>query len=353
MVRGIGISVGLLLLVSACGGGTSAPSPTAAATVAATATATPKPLTVTIGQVGGLSDAAIYLADGKGYFKEQGITLQSLAFTTAAQMVAPLARGDLMVGGGAAGAGIFNAIRTGTAMRIVADKGNLNPGFGYEGLVIRPSLADQIKSAKDLKGRTIALAARDITPEVTLNTYLQTGGLTVKDVNVVMLPHAQMGQGLQTGAIDAGAPIEPYLTQILESGVGKLLIRSDQVTPGEQTAVIFFSEQFAKDRDAAVRFMVAYLKGARFYNDAFVKKDAAKRAEAVDLLAKATKFEPALIEKMTPPGLDPNGRVNVPSLEDVQKYMIAKGSMPAAIDMKQVVDMSFVEEAVKILGTYR
>ncbi len=353
MVRGIGILAGLAFLVGACGGGTVAPSRTAVPSAAPSATAAPTPVTVTIGQVGGLSDAAIYLADGKGYFKEQGITLQSFSFTSAAQMVAPLLRGDLMVGGGAAGAGIFNAIRTGTAMRIVADKGNLNLGFGYEAIVVRTAVADQIKSAKDLKGRNVALSARDITPEVTLATYLQTAGLTVKDVNVVTLAHAEMLVGLQTGAIDAALPIEPSLTRILESGQAKLHIRSDQVVPGAQVAVIFFSEQFAKQKDVAVRWVVAYLKGARFYNDAFVKRDPAKRAEAIDILSKATKFEPALIEKMTPPGLDPNGNVNVASLDEVQKYMIAKGSMPMAIDMKQTVDMSFAEEAVKILGTYK
>ncbi len=352
-MRGIGILAGLAFLGSACGGGTVAPSPTTVPSAQRSATATPTPVKVTIGQVGGLSDAAIYLADGKGYFKEQGITLDSLSFPSAANMVAPLVRGDLQVGGGAAGAGIFNAIRTGTAMRIVADKGNLTPGFGFEAIVVRTAVADQIKSAKDLKGRNIALSARDITPEVTLATYLQGAGLTVKDVNVVTLAHAEMLAALQAGAIDAALPIEPSLTRILESGQGKLLIRSDQVVPGEQTAVIFFSEQFAKQKEVAVRWMVAYLKGTRFYNDAFVKKDPAKRAEAIEILSKATKFEAALIEKMTPPGLDPNGRVNVASLDEVQKYLIAKGSMPAAIDMKQTVDMSFAEEAVRILGTYK
>ncbi|HVR89159.1 MAG TPA: ABC transporter substrate-binding protein [Candidatus Limnocylindria bacterium] len=346
------MTLALTALLVACGGVVDHPAPAPVATASAAARPTFTPAVVTIGQVGGISDAAIYIADAKGYFKEQGITLQSSSFPSAANMVAPLLRGDLMVGGGASGAGIFNAIRTGTAMRIVADKGTLVPGHGYEGLVVRSDLADQIKSAKDLKGRTIALAARDITPEVTLNTYLVTGGLTIKDVNVVVVPHAQMLAGFTGNGIDAGLPIEPFLTGILDSGKAKLLTRDDMVTPNFQTAVVFYSEQFAKQHDLALRFMTAYLQGARFFTDAFDKKDAVKRVEAIAILAKATGFDSAQLEKVTMPGIDPNGRMNVDALIATQDYMVAKGSQAAPIDIRAVVDLSFADEAVKALGPY-
>jgi len=353
-VRSAAVLIAVAVVAGACaGGGSGAATSTAPPAGAATATAAPPPLTVTIGQVGGISDAAIYIGQAKGYFAEQGITLDSTSFTTAALMVAPLVRGDLMVGGGASGSGLFNAIRTGTAMRIVADKGNLNPGHGYEAIVVRSAVADQIKGPKDLRGRNVALSARDITPEVTLDAYLRSGGLTIKDVNVVVIPHAQMLAGFQTGAIDAGLPIEPYVTSILDSGAARLLIRDDAVTPNHQTAVIFYSDQFAKQRDAAVRFMVAYLRGARFYADAFEKNDAAKRAEAIDILAKATKFDAALLARVTMPGLDPNGRVNMKSLGEVQDYLVAKGTQGGAIDMAKVVDLSFADAAVIVLGPHK
>jgi len=99
--------------------------------------------------------------------------------------------------------------------------------------------------------------------------------------------------------------------------------------------------------------MTGYLKGARFVADAYDKKDAAKKAEVIAILAKATGFEATLLEKVILPGIDPNGRVNVASLEDTQKYLVAKGSQAAAIDMKAVVDLSFADEAVKALGTYK
>lgn len=335
-----------LVMLAACvpvtnSGSASMPSPTAA------------PVTLQWGSVGSSSDAAFFIADAKGYFAEQAITLQTSQFATAALMVAPLGQNQLQVGGGTVGSGLFNAIGRGIGIRVVGDKGNLSAGHGFEGLVVRSALANEVKGPADLKGRTYALASRDITPEVTVATFLKKGGLSINDVNVVTLAFPDMQAALESGKVDAASPIEPWLTRILESGSGKLLARTDEVTPGQQNSVLLYSEQFATRRDVAVRFMVAYLKGARFYNDAFDKKDAAKRAEAIDILAAATRTDKAVLEKSVMPGIDPNGKVNVDALEAAQQYFVAKGSQEKPIDLKTTIDTSFIDAAIRVLGPYQ
>ena len=347
-------SLAALVLIVSCGG-TAAPSasPTAAASAAATASAPPAPVTLKFGQVGTISDSAIFIADAKGYFKDQGITLDLQTFQSAANMTAPLGTGELDAGGGAPSAGLFNAINSGVQLRIVADKGSLTPGHGYEAVIVRTALADKVKSAKDMKGLKISIASRDIVPEYSLDAYLRTGGLTIADVSVVTLAFPDMVAALANGSIDVAVPTEPTATRILDAKTGVLITRTDTVVPGEQTAVILFSEKLAKQKDVAVRFMKAYLQGARFYSDAFDKKDPAKRKEAIDILAKATKIDAALFERMVLPGIDPNGAVNAKSLEAAQSYFVAKGSQQKALDMSKVVDASFADEAVKALGQYK
>lgn len=320
---------------------------------AAPPSASQAPVTLKIGQVGGISDAAIYLADAKGYFKEQGIALDPLAFASAAQMVAPLGTGQFQVGGGASSAGLFNAIGRRVGVLIVADKGNLDPGHGYEAIVVRKDLVGTIKGPKDLKGRTVAVSAMDITPEVTLDTYLRQAGLTVKDVNLVTVSHVDMLQALKNGSIDVCLPIEPTLARIVTAGVGSVLVRDDTVTPGHQVAVLLFSEQFARQRELAVRFMKAYILGARFYNDAFVKKETAARTEAIAILTRAAKVDPALFEAMVMPGINPAGRVNLDSLREIQTWFVKKGSQEKLIDLSKAVDLSFADEAVRQLPAYK
>lgn len=347
------IAITAVMTFAACGGTTPAASPTATTAAVATATATPTPVTVKFGQVGSVSDAAIFIADAKGYFKEQGITFEAVPFTSAAQMVGPLGTNDLQAGGGAPSAGLYNAVDRGVQLRIVADKGSLTPGHGYEAVIVRKGLADTVKSAKDMKGLKISIAARDIVPEYSLDVYLKTGGLTIKDVEVVPLSFPDMVPAMANGAIDVAIPTEPTVTRILDAGTGILITRTDVIVPGEQTAVILFSEKFAQDKDAATRFMVAYLKGARFYADAFDKKDPAKRTEAIDIISRATRLDVTLINRVVMPGIDPNGKVNVESLDAAQKYFVAKGTQTKALDMTKIVDQSFAQEAVRRLGPYQ
>ncbi len=344
----------VLLVQSACGGApaTSAP-PSTNAPVGATASPTFTQVTVRYGIIGGVSDGAIYIADAKGYFRAQGITLEQVPFQSAANMVAPLGTGELQAGGGAPSAGLFNAIDRGVQMRIVADKGSLAPGHGYEAIIVRKALADRVKSAKDFRGLKVAIAQRDIVPEYSLDAFLRTGGLTIKDVEVITLAFPDMVPALANGSIDVAAPTEPNATRILDAGTGVLITRTDAVVPNEQTAVILYSEKFAQQRDVAVRFMAAYLQGARFYTDAFDKKDTARRKEAIDILAAATKLDAALFEKMVMPAVDPNGKVNVESLNAAQQYFVTKGSQQKALDMSRVVDLTFATDAVKLLGSYR
>src|SRR5712692_9508503 len=115
-------ALALAIVPSACAGaGTPAP---ASATVTALPSAAPSPVTVKFGQVGAISDAAIYIADAKGFFKEQGITFESVPFQSAALMIPPLGTNEIQVGGGAISAGLLNAYGRGINLLIVADKGN-------------------------------------------------------------------------------------------------------------------------------------------------------------------------------------------------------------------------------------
>jgi NitT/TauT family transport system substrate-binding protein len=99
--------------------------------------------------------------------------------------------------------------------------------------------------------------------------------------------------------------------------------------------------------------MVAYLKAARYFDDAYDKNDATKKQDVVDIVAKGTKLDPALVARVIFPGIDPNGKVNVESLNASQQYFVAKGTQTKAIDVSKIVDSSFADEAVKRLGAYR
>jgi NitT/TauT family transport system substrate-binding protein len=336
------------------------PAPAGGSPVASGSPGAQAPLTpakVNLGLLGSASDSGLYIAIDKGYFQEQAIEIEQTRFTSAAEMVAPLGTGQLDVGAGAPSAGLMNAIARDIPLRIVADKGNVNKGWGFQAIMVRKDLWDSgvVRGPADLKGRTISLNARDITPEIFFDTYLRTAGLTIADVNVVTLSFPDMAAGFANRAIDAALPIEPFVTQIVDAGTAVVAARADEVVPGQEVAVILYGPKFIEEKpDVARRFMTAYVKALREYNDAFAKKDAAKRAEVVEILVKNTPVkDTALYDRMIMPGLDPNGKVGVESLEQSQTWWLGKGSQTTRADLTRIVDNQFVDWAIQQLGPYR
>jgi NitT/TauT family transport system substrate-binding protein len=355
------VALGTLLL--ACAPRTGAPPAPGAPAVGAqpesgTQAATQRQVDkVRLGALNSVSDAGLWIAVAKKYFEQESIDVDVSTFASAADMVAPLAGNQIDVGGGAPGVGLNNAVLRGVDIRIVADKATTSPGHGYQAVIVRKDLYDggQIRGPADLKGRKIALpSTTGITPEAGLNVFMQRAGLTARDTDLVALAFPEMIAAFANKAIDGAVVIEPFITSIVESGSGVILERMDTVAPNQQIAVILYSSDFMQKRDLATRFMAAYLRGVRDFNDAFVKNDPAKRAEVIDILSEYTPIkEKALYDKVVMPGLDPNGRVSVESLKSDQEYYIGAKLQEQPADIDKLVDQSFVDAAVQRLGRYQ
>jgi len=336
---------------------TAAPAATAGAP-AASAPAAPPPLeALRLGIVGSATDAGFFIALERGYFRDQGLELDTTTFDSAARMVAPLAAGQLDVGGGSHSAGLFNAMARGIAIKIVADKGSSPPGHGFTTLMFRKDLADsgRLRNPGDLRGRRLAASARGGAGDQPLSVWLRPYGLTLDDVEWVELAFPEHAAAFAGQAVDASVTIEPFVTRILDLGLATQYQRVDAVIPGYQVAEVFYSAPFAGERaDVARRFMAGYLRGVRYYNDAFDRDDPAKRREVIEILTQYTAVkDPAVYERIVMPGLDPDGRVNLASLADDQELWLATGVQQARIDLNDVVDMSFADAAARTLGPYR
>src|SRR5436190_1302558 len=67
--------------------------------------APPAPATVRVGVLNSIGDAPFAIGLEKGYYAEQGITIETVPFDSAARMIAPFGAGQLDAGQGAISAG--------------------------------------------------------------------------------------------------------------------------------------------------------------------------------------------------------------------------------------------------------
>jgi len=312
-----------------------------------------------VGVSGASSDAVFYIAAKKNYFKDEGLAVVFTPFDSAAKMVAPLGAGQLDIGGGSPSAGLYNAVARGIDIKIVADKGSTPPGYGFQPLLVRKDLVDsgRYKTLKDLKGMKIAGSAPGSASTATLHQALKRAGLKTSDVERVFMGFPQHVAALQNQAVDAALTTEPSATKAVQSGAAVRVMGDDQIYPHHQLAVVLYAGSFVHaDPDAARRFMRAYLRAARDYNDALKDGKLAGPAaeEIIAILTEYTRIkDPKVYRTITPQGTDPDGRLNVESLKADLAFFREEGQVKGKVTVEQVVDSSFVEAAVKALGPYK
>lgn len=313
----------------------------------------PAPVTVRLAEDGAPSGAGFYIAEARGYFRELGIEIEIVQFESGAEMLPAIAAGHVDIAGGITSVSLFNAIKRGFDIKIVADKGTNLPGRSYFDVVIRADLADRVKEYEDLKGLRIAVSAPQSLDHLTLAKALAKGGLTFDDIDLVIIPNfSNMLTALANGALDAALLIEPLIAQGVRSGYVDRWKDATDFAPGAQIAIVLASPQFVSERrEVAERFMVAYLRGVRDYYDAFVRGEGLE--EILPIMTEySTLKDPEVYRSMYPPGLNPNGYVLIDGIRSDLDWYISEGYFEGEIDLERVVDHSLVEYALEVLGRY-
>lgn len=303
-----------------------------------------------------MSSAAMFIAQEKGYFKEQGLNVIINPFkASGAKMVPFLATGQLLVGGGNINAGMYNAIANDIPIKIVSDKGTVSPGHGYLALVVRKDHVDsgRYKSFKDLKGMRMAVTANGVSQQIVTEMYLKKVGLSLDDIDLKFLAYSDINIALANKSLDASVQIEPLVAAAVDKDIAVRVAGDDEIYPNQQSAAIFYSPVFMeKYPEQAKGFMVAYVKGLRDYNDAFEKNNG--KDEIIKILTKHTRIKDAAIyNKVVPVGLSPDGMVNMLSLKQDAQWYHEKGYVKELPDIDNIVDLSFAKHAVKVLGPYK
>lgn len=306
-----------------------------------------------VGAIGALSDAGLFIAYEKGFFRDEGLDVELVGFKAAPQILPSLATSQVQVSGSAVTPALFNAVRRGVGLKLVADKGQVSKGFGWAALAIRSDLASTIKEFKDLKGRKIAVPGKGVSSAAQLGKALELGGLGPNDIEFVELGLPDMVAGLTNKAIDGAILLEPFVTLAVSRNVAIRWKGVDEFLPFKgQNGVIIYSEQFAAEQpEAAKRWMVAYLRGTRAYIESVVKGTDRDAINAI--LAKHTAVKNlSLYAKMAPTGFDPNGRLERRSVEADQDWFIKLGLQPERADLAKVIDYQYADYAVSRLGKH-
>jgi NitT/TauT family transport system substrate-binding protein len=290
----------------------------------------------------------LFLGVEKGYFKEFDVAPELVFFEAAQPIAVALASGDVEVGATGLTAGLFNIVAGGVKVWIVADKGREWPDHTLTSLVVRKDLYDAgARSLRDLKGKKIGVTQIGSTFHFIVGNLLEKEGMKLADVEIVPLQAlGPLADALAARRIDAVMTAEPFVSRIESSGTGVTIIRTGDSLP-YQTATVFYSGKFAKDRPRALAFMKGYVKASRHYFDAVLKKkEGPEYDEVVAITAKYTGARPDLIRKGFP-YQDRDGRLLQGDVGRQTAWWYSHQLIKAPIAERDVVDDSFLREAIR------
>jgi NitT/TauT family transport system substrate-binding protein len=309
--------------------------------------------TIHIGYLPILPSAPYFIAQEKGYFKEQGLEVELDSFNSAAFMMPLLATGDLDFGAGQAGTELFNGIDQGLDIRVVGGQSQETPGHGMAPFMVRKDLFDSgaITQPADLKGTNIAINVERGLSEYLVFEALSRGGLTLKDVNIVTMPFPDMNAAFANKAIDAAHMVQPLAGQAIKDGNAVMFINGDEFFENAQSGLLYFGKRILEpeNREVGIRLLVAWLKAVRdLYGEGWTNEENAA------ITSKYTNIPAPAIINGVEVYFGLNGELNQPFIEEIMMYYFDQGytELSEPLPLSAIIDSSFMDEAVKRIGNF-
>jgi NitT/TauT family transport system substrate-binding protein len=307
--------------------------------------------TVRVGNAPSIASGALLIAIEHGYFREVGIKVEIDSLDSASNAIALIAQNHYQIVEGGLAAGYFNALEKDLPVTIAMSR--VGTPLGHN-MMLRADLKDRISAIKQLKGRVVATNGPGSVSTYEVGKLLQTAGLTIADIDLKVIPFAQYSIAFANKAIDAALAIHPFTSQLQNLGVAVPFADSDTlIEPRPITiSVSMINTDWAKRNPTIARnFYLAALRGARDYCQAY--HGGAVRKEMIDLLVRSgTERRPEMLHQYTWPARDPNGRVSLASMLDMQAWYVDNKFARQPSPTDRLVDPSFIEAAAQKLEPF-
>lgn len=174
---------------------------------AARPSAPPEQSTLKVGVVPTVESAPVHVALTKGYFEEEGLTVEPVVITGAAA-AAPQVLGGALDLAQTDYATVFMANERGHELKIVSSLHQAARGS----FTVVVNTKSKIRTAADLKRKRVAIPNLAGLGPLVLAAVLKRAGLTLRDVKMVETPFPEMTNAMTRGLVDAALLAEPFVT---------------------------------------------------------------------------------------------------------------------------------------------
>jgi len=270
---------------------------------------------------------AVVIADKQGYFKEEGIEIESSKFDSGALAVPVLQSGrlDIVL---SSTVSTFQAIEQGLDAVVLAPGAIVRtaPPDTTTALIVKKGA---IKSLKELEGKRIAVNVINSTAWLHAVALLEKHGVDRSKVRFTEVPFPQMNDPLLNGQLDAIVQVEPFRSALMATGnaeiVGWPYVETAPNT--DITQYIALASWAQKNHATAAKFARAVSKGAQFA--------ASNEAATREINQQFTNLNPALKDKVLLPRL--GTAINLKEMNHTMEMMQRYGLLKTPVDLSRRV----------------
>jgi NitT/TauT family transport system substrate-binding protein len=310
-----------------------------------------QPVTVRVGTLKLVGGAPLFVAQERGYFRQESVDVRFVYFGAAAPVATAVATGDVEVGATGITGTLFNLSSGGAKIWLVADRGQERPGYPLNAVVVsNAAYAQGARTLRDLKGKRIGLTTLGSTFHYQIGKLLERERLSPKDVELIPLREVQLlVQAVQSNQV-AGAILSPPWGRVAEQqGWGTVLFWVGDRLVNQVTGV-FYGDRMRQNHELGVRFMKAYVRATRDYFDACLARPRRPACREIVALTARSIEQPESAVENSLPYIDRDARLYTLDLEHQLAWYVQNGMVTTPRPVGQVVDGTFLRDALAALG---
>ena len=223
-----------------------------------------EPVTLKVGVIPIADVAPLYLGMDKGFFEEEGLTIEPQLAEGGAAIVPSVVSGDYQIGFSNTTSLIIAASKK-LPIQIISQGvlAGTGPDDAWDGVIV-PKGSD-VTDLAGLEGKTVAVNTLNNVSQVVVNTALKEAGADYTKVKYVEVPFPDMNAALESGRVDAAFQVEPGYSGGLAAGSKNLVNAYEAMAPNYTVATYFASKQYiAEHRDEVDRFNRAMQKSLEY-----------------------------------------------------------------------------------------
>jgi NitT/TauT family transport system substrate-binding protein len=234
-----------VFIVSGCGSENSAPE----TTVTAEGEELIK-LNIGINKIGSLTN--VWVADKEGIFEKHGLDVELVEFKSGSEAISAQRSGEIDITNSFPGAAMV-ANEQGFDL-VAVGQNEVAKSEGPDSGAIIVSSGSDIESLGDLAGKKLAVYNLRNQLVVALKNLLKEEGVNPDDVELVEVPFSSMNDALKNNQVDAVSTVDPFTTQILSTGEGKVISWNYvESIPQQPLGAWFARAEFATENEEAIK----------------------------------------------------------------------------------------------------